>query len=49
MCISDALLLFVKHHGERLPVVAVAAEGGKLLGSVTKTDVMFLMQDGLQV
>lgn len=43
MDMSAALLVFARHHGERLPVVR--DEGGvrKLLGSATKTDVMLLM------
>jgi CIC family chloride channel protein len=44
MNLSDAVMVFAKHHGERLPVVGPAAQGGRLLGSVTKTDVLFLLQ-----
>jgi CIC family chloride channel protein len=47
MRVSEALSVFAKHHGERLPVVAPDAEGGGLLGSVTKTDLLFALQDGL--
>jgi CIC family chloride channel protein len=46
MDLGEALGIFAKHHGERLPVVA-RSKGSKLLGSATKTDLLFLMQDGL--
>jgi CIC family chloride channel protein len=47
MGVSEALAVFAKHHGERLPVVGPAADGGRLLGSVTKTDLLFALQDVL--
>lgn len=43
MDMSAALLVFARHHGERLPVVSDEAGARKLLGSATKTDVMLLM------
>ncbi len=43
MNLSEAVMVFARHRGERLPVVEPA---GRLLGSVTKTDVLFLMQGG---
>jgi CIC family chloride channel protein len=45
MSIGEALTIFARHHGERLPVVAAEVQGGTLLGSVSKTDLLFLMQD----
>ncbi|MBS0449193.1 MAG: ClcB-like voltage-gated chloride channel protein [Proteobacteria bacterium] len=44
MNVSEALMAFARHHGERLPVVEPAAAGGRLVGSVTKTDVLLLIQ-----
>lgn len=46
MDLGEALGVFAEHHGERLPVVA-RTKGSKLLGSASKTDLLFLMQDGL--
>lgn len=45
MDLATALGVFARHHGERLPVVD--ANSARLLGSVTKTDLLFLMQGSL--
>lgn len=44
MDLSEALLVFARHHGERLPVVSATVGPRQLLGTVSKTDLMLLME-----